>query len=165
MLALLGPAPAWAAGGGAFPWETMLQKLVASVTGPVAGGIGIGGQATITRTKVSDNTATAFNVGGQALAVAGGISDEGSLTLTDSSIERNRVNISIAVDEGEIAKIHSIDFTGNTLFSDRTLRSTMELTTPNWLSWYTKRDQYSRQKLSADLETLRSFYLTYKISY
>jgi outer membrane protein insertion porin family len=81
------------------------------------------------------------------------------IKTTVTPIERNRVNISIVVDEGDIAKIRSIDFTGNALFSDRTLRSTMELTTPNWLSWYTKRDQYSRQKLGADLETLRSFYL------
>lgn len=30
--------------------------------------------------------------------------------------------------------------------------------TPTWMSWYTKSDQYSRQKLTADLEKLRSFY-------
>jgi outer membrane protein insertion porin family len=56
------------------------------------------------------------------------------IKTTVTPIERNRVNISIAVDEGEIAKIRSIEFTGNTLFSDRTLRTTMELSTPNWLS-------------------------------
>ena len=78
---------------------------------------------------------------------------------TVTPIERNRVNVSIAAVEGEISRIRSITFTGNTVFSDGVLRSQMELTTPNWLSWYTKRDQYSRQKLSADLETVRSYYL------
>lgn len=81
------------------------------------------------------------------------------IKTTVTPIERNRVNISIAVNEGEISKIRSIEFTGNKVFSDRTLRTQMELSTPNWLSWYTKRDQYSRQKLGADLETLRSYYL------
>ena len=81
------------------------------------------------------------------------------IKTTVTPIERNRVNISIAVEEGEIAKIRSIEFTGNSVFSDRTLRSQMDLSTPNWISWYTKRDQYSRQKLGADLETLRSYYL------
>ncbi len=57
------------------------------------------------------------------------------------------------------SRIRSITFTGNNVFSDSTLRDAMELTTPNWLSWYSKRDQYSRQKLGADLESLRSFYL------
>jgi hypothetical protein len=61
----------------------------------VAGGVGIGGQATISRTQVTDNIVTAVNVAGQALAVAGGIFDEGSLTLTDSSIDRNHVSSSI----------------------------------------------------------------------
>ena len=78
---------------------------------------------------------------------------------TVTPIERNRVNVSVAVNEGEISRIRSIAFTGNTVFSDGVLRSQMELTTPNWLSWYTKRDQYSRQKLSADLESVRSYYL------
>ncbi len=78
---------------------------------------------------------------------------------TVTPIERNRVNVSIAAIEGEISRIRSIAFTGNTVFSDGVLRGQMELSTPNWLSWYTKRDQYSRQKLSADLETVRSYYL------
>jgi hypothetical protein len=61
----------------------------------IAGGVGIGAQATITRTTVSDNRVTATNVAGQALAAAGGIFDEGSLTLTDSTIARNHVSASI----------------------------------------------------------------------
>ena len=78
---------------------------------------------------------------------------------TVTPIERNRVNVSMVVDEGDIARIRTITFTGNNVFSDSTLRDAMELTTPNWLSWYSKRDQYSRQKLGADLESIRSFYL------
>lgn len=78
---------------------------------------------------------------------------------TVTPIERNRVNVSIAAIEGEISRIRSIAFTGNSVYGDGVLRSQMELSTPNWLSWYTKRDQYSRQKLSADLESVRSYYL------
>jgi outer membrane protein insertion porin family len=78
---------------------------------------------------------------------------------TVTPIERNRVNVSMIVNEGDIARIRTITFTGNTVFSDSTLRGVMELSTPNWLSWYSKRDQYSRQKLGADLESIRSFYL------
>src|SRR5258706_14743148 len=63
------------------------------------------------------------------------------------------------VDEGESVKILSIDFMGNKAFSDGDLRDQLELTTPGWFTWYTKRDQYARQKLQGDLETLRSFYL------
>lgn len=81
------------------------------------------------------------------------------IKTTVTPIERNRVNISIAVEEGDISRIRTIEFTGNKVYSDGTLRSQMELGTPNWISWYTKRDQYSRQKLSADLESLRSYYL------
>ncbi len=78
---------------------------------------------------------------------------------TVTPVERNRVNVSIAVDEGDSASIRSIRYTGNRAFSESALRSEMELSTPGWLTWYTKRDQYARQKLTADLETLRSFYL------
>jgi outer membrane protein assembly factor BamA len=46
------------------------------------------------------------------------------------------------------------------VFSESTLRNLFDLDTGGWLSWYTKSDQYSRAKLNADLETLRSYYLT-----
>ena len=81
------------------------------------------------------------------------------ITSTVTPVERNRVNITISVDEGEAAHIRAIRFTGNKVFSDSTLRGEIELTTEGWLTWYTKRDQYARQKLTADLEKLRSFYL------
>jgi outer membrane protein insertion porin family len=81
------------------------------------------------------------------------------VTTTVTPVERNRVNIVMAVDEGEAARIRSIRFTGNKAFTDRELLREIELSTPGWFTWYTKRDQYARQKLQGDLETLRSFYL------
>lgn len=81
------------------------------------------------------------------------------VTTTVTPVERNRVNIVMAVDEGEAARIRSIRFTGNKAFTDRQLLREIELSTPGWFTWYTKRDQYARQKLQGDLETLRSFYL------
>jgi len=78
---------------------------------------------------------------------------------TVTPVERNRVNVLIAVDEGQTARIRSIRFTGNKAFSEGTLRDQLELTTSGWLTWYSKRDQYARPKLAGDLESLRSFYL------
>ncbi len=81
------------------------------------------------------------------------------VTTTVTPVERNRVNVSIAIDEGESARIRAIQFTGNRDFSDADLRERMELATPGWFTWYTNHDKYARQKLQADEETLRSFYL------
>src|SRR4029077_17691288 len=76
-----------------------------------------------------------------------------------SPLERNRVNITISIDEGDVARIREIRFTGNHAFSDSTLRDQMALSTPRWLTGYPGPDKYARQKLQADEETLRSFYL------
>lgn len=81
------------------------------------------------------------------------------ITTTVTPLERNRVGINFNVDEGDVAKIRQINIVGNQAFKDSTLVGLFQLGTPGWLSWYTKNDQYSRQKLSADLETLRSYYL------
>jgi outer membrane protein insertion porin family len=79
---------------------------------------------------------------------------------TITPLERNRVNINFSVIEGDVAKIREIRVVGNQAFSESTLRGLFDLNTGGWLSWYTKSDRYSRAKLSADLETLRSYYLT-----
>lgn len=76
-----------------------------------------------------------------------------------SNLTRNRVGIHIKISEGRVAKIKQINIVGNTVFDDETLLSKLELSTSNLLSFYTKNDQYSKQKLSADLEKLRSYYL------
>lgn len=72
--------------------------------------------------------------------------------------ERNRVAINFTLEEGDSASIAKINIVGAKAFTERQLLSEMQLSTPGWLSWYTKDDQYSKQKLSADLESLRSFY-------
>jgi outer membrane protein insertion porin family len=83
------------------------------------------------------------------------------IVTTITPIERNRVNLTFNVTEGEVAKINEIRIVGNKVFSESTLRNLFDLDTGGgWLSWYTKSDRYSRTKLNADLETLRSYYLT-----
>jgi outer membrane protein insertion porin family len=77
---------------------------------------------------------------------------------TVTPLERNRVGISISVTEGDVAKIRSINIVGAQVFSEQTLLDQLSLRTPGWLTWYTKADQYSRPKLAADLETLKSYY-------
>lgn len=78
---------------------------------------------------------------------------------TVTPVERNRVNLSFSVQEGEPAKISDIRIVGNKAFSESTLRGLFDLDTGGWLSWYTKSDRYARAKLNADLEALRSYYL------
>ena len=78
---------------------------------------------------------------------------------TVTPVERNRVAIVFNVDEGQKSKILQINIVGNQAFKEKQLREEMQLSTPNWLSWYTKNDLYSKQKLTADLEAIRSFYL------
>ncbi len=80
------------------------------------------------------------------------------VTTTVTPLERNRVGISISVVENAVAKIRSINIVGAQAFRERELLDQFVLRTPGWLTWYTKHDQYSKQRLSADLETLKSFY-------
>jgi outer membrane protein insertion porin family len=82
------------------------------------------------------------------------------VVTTVTPIDRNRVNLTFTVIEGDTAKISEIRITGNKVFSESTLRGLFDLDTGGWLSWYTKSDRYSRAKLNADIETLRSYYLT-----
>ncbi|CAD6873725.1 outer membrane protein assembly factor BamA [Methylomonas sp. EbB] len=76
-----------------------------------------------------------------------------------SELTRNRVGIHIDISEGRVAKIKQINIVGSKSFANDVLRKEFELSTTNFLSFYSKDDQYSKQKLSADLEKLRSYYL------
>jgi outer membrane protein insertion porin family len=82
-----------------------------------------------------------------------------AVNITTTPLERNRVAIAIDITEGEVAKIRQINIIGNTTFKEKTLLEQFTLTTPGWITWITKNDQYSKQKLQADLEALRSYYL------
>ena len=82
------------------------------------------------------------------------------VVTTVTPAERNRVSLNFSVTEGEVAKIRELRVVGSSAFSEASLKELFDLDEGGWLSWYTKSDRYSRAKLSADLETLRSHYLT-----
>lgn len=81
------------------------------------------------------------------------------ITTTVTPLERNRVGVNFNVIEGDAAKIRQISIIGNKVFKEKELLELFTLTTPGWMTWYSKSDQYSKQKLSADIEALRSYYL------
>jgi outer membrane protein insertion porin family len=82
------------------------------------------------------------------------------VVTTVTPVERNRVKLTFTVTEGGPSKIKEIRITGNQNFSEDTLKDQFNLDVGGWLSWYTKSDRYSRTKLNADLESLRSYYLS-----
>ena len=81
------------------------------------------------------------------------------IVTTIAPLERNRVNVTFTISEGEPAHIRDIRIVGNQAFTEGTLRGLFDLDTGGFMSWYTKSDRYSRVKLNADLEALRSYYL------
>ncbi|VAW74445.1 Outer membrane protein assembly factor YaeT [hydrothermal vent metagenome] len=81
------------------------------------------------------------------------------IKTASTPLERNRVAIEITISEGRPAKIKKINVVGNTKFTDKQLLKNFKLTSPKALSFYSKNDQYSKQKLKGDLGKLRSFYL------
>jgi outer membrane protein insertion porin family len=81
------------------------------------------------------------------------------VVTTVTPIERNRVNVTFTMTEGEAAKIKEIHIVGAHAFKEGTLLDLFELSPSGWFSWYSKADRYSRSKLNADLENLRAYYL------
>lgn len=82
-----------------------------------------------------------------------------SVTTEVTELPRNRVGIKIDIDEGTAASVRHINIVGNTLFTDEELTERFEMQTTNWLSWIMSDDKYSREKLTGDIESLRSHYL------
>jgi len=81
------------------------------------------------------------------------------LQSTVTPMERNRVGIQIDVEEGEVAAIRHINIVGNSAFDEETLLTEFELGPAPWYAFLSDSDQYSKQRLSGDLERLRSYYL------
>jgi len=81
------------------------------------------------------------------------------ITPTVTRLDRNRVDVTIAVKEGKAAKIRHVNLIGNNKFEEEDIRDSWESRESNWLSWYRRDDQYSREKLEGDREKLRNFYL------
>ena len=81
------------------------------------------------------------------------------ISPTVARLDRNRVDITVAVKEGKAAKIQHINLVGNEKYTDEMLTDSWESREHNWLSWYKRDDQYSREKLSGDIEKLNNFYL------
>ena len=78
---------------------------------------------------------------------------------TVTPLERNRVAIGFEISEGVVAKIRQINVVGNGAFDDDELLDDFELSTTGFFSFISRSDRYSKPKLAADLETLRTFYL------
>ena len=81
------------------------------------------------------------------------------VTGTVTPLERNRVAVKFEISEGVIATIRQINIVGNAAFDDDVLLDDFELDTTRFFSFISRSDRYSKPKLAADLETLRSFYL------
>lgn len=81
------------------------------------------------------------------------------ITPTVSPLDRNRVDVAIAVKEGKAAKIRHVNLIGTEKFEAGDILDTWESKEHNWASWYRRDDQYSKEKLSGDLEKLNSWYL------
>ncbi len=82
-----------------------------------------------------------------------------SVKTSKVNLDRNRVEVAINIAEGKAAKIKHLNIVGNTTFPDKEIQGGFESNTSNWISWYTKDDQYSREKVSGDLEKLQSYYM------
>lgn len=82
-----------------------------------------------------------------------------AVVTTVKELERNRVSVSFDVIEGKASKIRQINIVGNQAYSEDDILDVMKLTTPGLFTWFTNNDQYSKQKLAADLEGVRSLYL------
>jgi outer membrane protein insertion porin family len=81
------------------------------------------------------------------------------VTTTVTELERNRVAVKLDVIEGSPSKIRQINLVGNAHYTESDLLDEIKLTTPGWFTWFSNNDQYSKPKLAADMEAIRSLYL------
>ena len=82
------------------------------------------------------------------------------VVTTVAPAERNKVNLNFTVTEGDVSKIKELKIVGNQAFTQSAIKDQLDLSEPNYMSWYTKSDRYSQAKLNADIENLKSFYMS-----
>ena len=81
------------------------------------------------------------------------------IETTVTPLERHRVGIHFEIDEGEVARIRRINIVGNRSFEEDDLLDLFESSSRKLFSWLTGSDRYSKQKVTGDLERLRTHYL------
>ena len=74
-------------------------------------------------------------------------------------LDRNRVAITLTINEGRVATIKKINIIGAKAVSASTLLKQMSLRDKRGFKLFSKPNQYSKQKLEADIEAIRSYYL------
>ncbi|WP_137131833.1 outer membrane protein assembly factor BamA [Rhizobium sp. FY34] len=73
-------------------------------------------------------------------------------------VGQGRVNLAFVINEGDRTKIANINFVGNQAYGDRRLHDVLITKESGPLSFLTRKDVYSPEKLRADEEALRQFY-------
>ena len=82
-----------------------------------------------------------------------------TIAPTVSRLDRNRVDVTIDIKEGKAAKIRHVNLIGTEIFGNEDIMDSWESRSTRWNSWYKRDDQYSKEKLSGDMEKLNSWYL------
>ena len=140
---------------------------------PSVAEISIEGNSVLETEDILDNMATANIAEGQIFtraaleAIQQGIQDVYSsrgrygaaVEIEVEELPRNRVSISLDINEGEESRIRNINIVGNDSFEEEDLLGLFELGTKPWYLFLSRRDRYSREQFSGDLERLESFYL------
>ena len=81
-----------------------------------------------------------------------------SVNVSSEQLPRNRVKLSVDIEEGETAELNSINIVGNKIFSEEELKKVFKLRPRTWLSIFRTNTPYSKENLRGDLESLESFY-------
>ena len=81
-----------------------------------------------------------------------------SVEVLSDSLPRNRVKLSVEIEEGETAELRSINIVGNKIFAEEELKKVLKLKPRSWLSIFRTNTPYSKENLRGDLESLESFY-------
>jgi len=140
---------------------------------PSVASIEIEGNSVLETEDIIDNMASADIAEGQIFTRAAlelirqGIQDVYSsrgrygaaVEIDIEELPRNRVAISLTIKEGEESRIRHINIVGNTAFEEDDLLDLFELGTKPWWLIMSRKDRYSREQFSGDLERLESFYL------